>query len=97
VVRGDRALYTLEARAGQVLTARISAIEDNAVFQLYAPGARAGHRDGAIEIEGSALRNAGEGNDARSWRGRLPQSGVYLFVVGGTRGNAAYRLTITAR
>jgi len=87
----------LESRAGQMLTARITAVEDNAVFQLYAPGARVQHHDGAVEIMGSALPNAGEGNDARSWHGRLPQSGVYLFVVGGTRGNATYRLTITAR
>ena len=96
-MRGDRALYTLEARAGQILTARIAAVEDNAVFQLYAPGTRVRRHDGAVEIEGTALPNAGEGNDTRSWQGRLPRTGAYLFVVGGTRGNATYRLIITAR
>ena len=97
VVRGERALYSLEARAGQTLTARISAPENNAVFQLYAPGARAALRDGMLEITGQALPGAGDGADARGWQGRLPADGAYLFVVGGTRGNARYRLDVTVR
>lgn len=97
VVRGERALYTLEARTGQTLTAHITAVENNAVFQLYAPGARAARRDGMLDIEGTALAGAAEGEDARAWQGRLTASGPYLFVVGGTRGNASYRLSVTVR
>jgi hypothetical protein len=38
---------------------------------------------------------AGETDDATVWQGTLPVSGKYLIVVGGTRGNAAYKLKIT--
>ncbi len=46
VVRGERALYFLGARTGQTMTARITATEDNAVFQIYAPGATPRQADG---------------------------------------------------
>jgi len=97
VVRGEVHLWSLAARAGQTLTARIAAAEDNAVFQLYAPGARVTLADGVAEITGTALPGAGEGEDATRWSGRLPADGSYLFVVGGTRGNASYRLDVTVR
>src|SRR4051794_32282712 len=45
VVRGERALYTFEARAGQRLTLHIVALENNAVFQVYAPSTRPETRD----------------------------------------------------
>ena len=97
VIRGERALYSLDARAGQTLTARISAAETNAVFQLYAPGARAALRDGMLDVTGHALPGAGDGADARAWEGRLPADGAYLFIIGGTRGNAQYSLSVTVR
>jgi hypothetical protein len=97
VVRGERAFYSLGARAGQAMGLRITALEDNAVFQLYAPGAVLREVDGGVEVAGTALPGAGEGEDARAWDGRLPASGDYLIVVGGTRGNATYRLRVTVR
>lgn len=97
VPRGEQALYGLSAKAGQTLVVRIVAPENNAVFQLYAPGARPVRKDGFLEIEGTALPKAGEGDDAKAWEGKLPSTGTYLFVVGGTRGNASYRLTVTVR
>jgi len=97
IPRGEQALYSLSARAGQTLVARIAAPENNAVFQLYAPGARPVRKDGFLEIEGTALPKAGEGDDAKVWEGKLPSTGTYLFVVGGTRGNASYRLNVTVR
>ncbi len=96
-VRGELHLWSLAARGGQTLTARITAAEDNAVFQLYAPGARVRMDDGMLEVTGKALPGAGEGEDATDWSGRLPADGTYLFVVGGTRGNASYRLDVTVR
>ena len=42
VVRGERALYTLEARAGQTLVARITSAEDNAGHCQVSPGWRWG-------------------------------------------------------
>ena len=70
---------------------------NNAVFQVHAPGARPETRDYGLEIVGQALAGAGEGDDATRWTGTLPQSGSYLVVVGATRGNASYRLTVTIR
>lgn len=96
-VRGEFHLWSLAARGGQTLTARITAVENNAVFQLYAPGARVGMDDGMLEVTGKTLPGAGEGEDATRWSGRLPADGTYLFVVGGTRGNASYRLDVTVR
>ena len=89
VVRGERALYSLSVRAGQVLSARIEAPEGNAVFQIWRPGAVPRSEDGMLTVDGTALPGAGEGDDARSWRGTLPVGGAYLIVVGPTRGNAA--------
>lgn len=97
VIRSERALYTLEARAGQRLSLRIAAVERNAAFQLYAPGARPEVRDSVLEVAGEALPGAAEGDDARRWTGTLRRSGAYLVVVGATRGNATYRLTVTIR
>jgi hypothetical protein len=33
--------------------------------------------------------------ESKQWRGRLKRSGDYRVVVGGTRGNAAYKLSVT--
>jgi len=35
--------------------------------------------------------------EATSWRGVLPSSGDYSVIVGGTRGNASYKLEVTIR
>ncbi len=95
VIRGERSLYSLDARSGQRLSVSISAVEDNAVFQIYEPGARAERRDYGVEIlGGKTLPGAGEGDDAKKWSGILPDTGTYLVVVGPTRGNAAYTLTV---
>jgi hypothetical protein len=54
----------------------------------------AGIKDDIIKIKGIALKGADDGDDAMAWSGTLPQTGRYLIVVGGTRGNASYRLEI---
>jgi len=98
VIRGERSLYSLDARSGQRLSVSIAAVEDNAVFQIYGPGARAERRDDGVEILGSkTLPRAGEGDDAKKWSGVLPDTGTYLVVVGPTRGNATHTLTIFIR
>lgn len=97
VIRGERDLYTLRAKAGQTMTVRVTATERNAVVQIYRPGASARRDRRGWTVRGRALRGAGAMNDARRWSGRLPATGAYLFVVGPTRGNATYRLTVTVR
>jgi hypothetical protein len=92
VVRGDRDFYTFEARAKQTLSLKITSIENNAVFDLYAPGAKIKKVDGYYEVAGRELAT-----EQTSRKGPLPASGKYLIVVGGTRGNATYKLTVAIR
>ena len=96
VVRGEHDQYFLTGKAGQKMEVSLSAVEQNAAFAIYQPGYKAGKdADGILEITGAALPGAGEGEDATAWTGVLPSSGKYLILVGGTRGNATYKLKIT--
>ena len=95
VTRGGRHLYTVKATAGQIMTVTITAPDDNAVFQIYEPGAEVTRdADGLLQFSGAALVHAGDGDDATRWSGRLPRSGSYLIVVGSTRGNARYSMDV---
>jgi hypothetical protein len=51
--------------------------------------------DGAPE--GPTLPGAGEGEDAMHIEDRLPVTGAYVIVVGGTRGNADFKLWLAIR
>lgn len=84
VIRGDRDTYILGAKAGQTMSVRITSVENNAVFQIEGPG-------------GKYLQNAGEEDDATNIAASLPDSGDYRIIVGGTRGNASYRLTVSIK
>lgn len=84
VVRGDRDTYILGAKAEQMMTVKITSTERNAVFQITDPN-------------GEFLQDAGDGDDAMNWTGSLPESGNYRIIVGGTRGNATYKLTVSIK
>jgi len=79
VLRGDRDVYLLGAAAGQVMVLSITALENNAVFDVAAPN-------------GKVLGQASTEQEVR-----LPNAGDYQVIVGGTRGNASYDLTIAIR
>src|SRR5690606_35103997 len=81
VLRGDRDVYLLRARAGQQMTVHLTALEDNAAFSIYAPQSK------------TAMTGTEEGS-LTDWEGRLPANGTYRIAVGGTRGNASYTLQI---
>lgn len=83
VVRGDSDRYYVGAKKGQTMSVKITSEEDNAVFQIYLPG------------EEKALHGAGDGDDATNWSGELPADAEYVIVVGGTRGNATYKLRVS--
>ncbi len=85
VIRGDRDRYYVGAKKGQTMTVSIKSEEDNAVFQIYLSG------------EEESLPGAGDGDDAMKWSGELPADSEYVIVVGGTRGNASYTLTISVK
>lgn len=94
VLRGERDLYAVMARAGQLLSVEVEAVEDNAAFEVFAPGVRV--RQGACgpEFKGAPL-TCDQAGDPRAWTGRAPLTGAYLVAVGPTRGNAAYELRFT--
>ena len=85
VVRGDRDRYYIGAKAGQTMSVKITSLEKNAVFQIYFHG------------EEESLPGAGGDDDATTWSGQLPIDNEYVIVVGGTRGNATYALTISIK
>ena len=85
VVRGDRDRYYVSAKAGQRMSVKITSLEKNAVFQIYFHG------------EEESLPKAGEEDDATNWSGQLTIDNEYVIVVGGTRGNATYALTISIK
>lgn len=84
VVRGDRDVYLLGAQKGQTMTVTISAVEQNAAFDIVTPPDAQGKR--------RTLKQ-----EATTWKGILPANGDYQVVVGGTRGNATYKLTVTIK
>ena len=95
VLRGERSLYSVNAKAGQTMTVTLTTPDGNAVFQLYEPGTTVGRdNDGALEFHGEALHGAADGEDATRWSDRLPKSGTYLIVVGSTRGNARFSMDV---
>lgn len=84
VIRGDRDTYIVGAKAGQKMTVKITSLENNAVFQIMGP-------------DGEYLQDAGEEDDATSVTNSLPETGDYRIIVGGTRGNASYKLTVSIK
>lgn len=82
VIRGEQDTYILGAKAGQRMTVKVTALENNAAFQIKGPN-------------GDYLEGAGEMDDATSVTGTLPRNGDYHIIVGGTRGNASYKLTVS--
>jgi len=97
IVRGYRDQYSLMAFAGQWMKVKISSLPDNAVFQLSIYSYGTGED---VQLEG-----AKDGDDAKHWYGKLPTPGyskdgkqnAVNIVVGGTRGNTSYVLTVTIR
>jgi hypothetical protein len=84
VIRGDRDTYILGAKGGQLMSVKITSLEKNAAFEIIAP-------------DGEYLTDIRESEDAFSWSGSLPVDGDYRIVVGGTRGNASYKLTVSIK
>ncbi|MGL5133499.1 MAG: hypothetical protein ACRC78_13290 [Planktothrix sp.] len=76
VVRGTRNIYLLKANQGQTMDLKITALENNAVFDVIGPN-------------GQVLKT-----EATQSSLKLPTTGNYEIIVGGTRGNASYQLTV---
>ena len=83
IIRATRNIYVLGARKGQVMTAKVRSIENNAVIQI-------------IDPKGKTPKGAGaNGEDITYWKGKLPLNGDYRIAVMGTRGNASFTLEVS--
>jgi len=71
VIRGERDIYYITAKAGQTLEVSISAVEQNAVFSVFQPGTVAEDKNGFTEINGKALPR-GKQTMRRNGRGHCP-------------------------
>ena len=91
IVRGERQFITLHARRGQHLALEIDSVENNAVFDVFYPGAKFIAEN---EVDGAALAGR-PWCECKSLAARLPVSGNYLIVVGATRANAGYWLKVS--
>ena len=99
VERGAADTWRFDARAGQRADIRITSVEHNAAFTVYAPPATATPGDGgSMDIHGTVLKRGGKSRlddgAQTSWTGRLPKSGGYYVQVAPDRGGATYRLTV---
>ena len=86
IIRGDRDTYYFHSNPGQHISIAVTSLENNAVFELLYK-----KNEAWVAVEGTQ-----EGEDARTWYGKLPESesNRYGIKVGGTRGNASYELFI---
>lgn len=88
VIRGERDQYTIGAGQGQYLSLTMLSLENNAVFDVYQPGFKVSAEG---DVQGQRLNGA---SGVTRFTGQLPVKGQYLIVVGGTRGNADYKLSV---
>lgn len=79
VVRGDRAIYVLRADRGQTISVTI----DSTLEQ-------GGALFDVISPNGEIISSG-----ATDFRQALPQSGDYRIIVGGSRGNASFSMTVS--
>jgi hypothetical protein len=94
VVRGERDLYAVLARAGQTLSVELKDAEHNTAFSIFPPGTQISCAAERPECIGPTL--TGE-SDSRHWSGRVPMTGPYFIGVASTWGNAAYQLSVSLR
>ena len=83
VVRGDSDIWSFSANAGQQADISITSLEDNASFAVFVPPA--------------TVNDAPTAADTKQWQGALPSAGTYYIQVGGDRGNATYKLTVSIK
>lgn len=83
VLRGERHRYLVDVANTQQLYVSISALEDNAVFNLKDPN-------------GDFVDGASDMDDARYVMSNVFTAGEHIIEVGCTRGNATYRLFVGA-
>ncbi|SEO20939.1 SH3 domain-containing protein [Pseudorhodobacter antarcticus] len=80
-------VYSVDGKRGQTLDVTLWSPGSNTVFEIYS---------GEAKVGGQTLPGAGAGQNAQSFRGRLPKDGTYQIVVGTVSGDADYQLVVAA-
>lgn len=81
VLSGQRDRYELQVVPGEMLDVWLMSLEGNAVLSILGP-------------DGAPLPGTEEGRDVTRWTVILPAGGTHSIVVGSTRGNASYTLSV---
>jgi hypothetical protein len=97
---GGKALYTVQAKAGQTLMVSVMPVSTGLTFQVFRSEASiARAADGQPLVTGGTLKDAGPADRAQAWIGAIPRDGVYPVLL--TRDPAvpaaptAYNLTFS--
>jgi hypothetical protein len=79
---GGRAVYYVQAKAGQTLMVSVMPVATGASFQVFkAEAALARGADGLPVVTGGTLPDAGPTDNATAWIGAIPRDGNYLILV----------------
>ena len=98
LVRTGLRCYQFSARAGQILTADLSAPDDNVDFSIYKPGFDFKKVQDDLTTIGQPLAGAGNDDNARHIRSVLPDTGTYLVILALERGGAgSFKMRVAIR
>jgi hypothetical protein len=96
-----RALYFVQAKAGQTLMVSIAPPAPGLAFQVFRPDSTlAKGTDGMAVVTGATLPDAGPNDKATAWIGAIPRDGNYIVLVGmaaGAAPPAPYSLTMSLK
>lgn len=95
-----KALYTVQAKAGQTLMVSVMPVSTGLSFQVFrSDAAVARAADGQPLVTGATLPDAGPADRATAWIGALPRDGVYYVLLArdpaAPPAPAAYNLTFS--
>jgi hypothetical protein len=76
--------HVVSGSSGQTMTVAITSTDNNAAFWIQ-------------HHKGKEMERAKQADNARSWTGKLAESGDYYIVVKGAKGAADYQLTVTIK
>ena len=79
---GGKALYTVQAKAGQTLMVSVMPVSTGLSFQVFRSEATvAKAANGQPLVMGGTRPDAGPSDQARAWIGAIPRDGVYYVLL----------------
>ena len=99
---GGKALYTVQAKAGQTVMVSVMPVSTGLTFQVFRTEASVSRAaDGQPLVAGGTLPDAGPGDQAQAWIGAIPRDGTYSVLLSRApavpAAPAAYNLTFSLR